>query len=446
MTAISGAILRRAASLSLGTMLVALAMSGPLAADDRGGERIFTDSFELGHVSAWSRFQPQDSAASTLDLIEPQQSLIFNDPTPAIVLGFRDPLSGVDLSSLSIQVDDQVISGCRLSAHSAACEAPALDSGFHALQISLADRQGNTVELNQQLEIVLDTVPPQIVWQSPIDGSLLATPQVSAEALVNDADDQVSAIRINGSGQVPDGKTVTANVALQAGANELWIEAVDRAGNLSRSAIEVTLDLIPPTIALLEPSPGALTQRPTVRFRGSVSDDHGVEGLWIEGSPVALMDGDFDLEVPLVEGVNDISLLARDSAGREVQWTVAVERVTVPEVVITSPVDRQRISTTTVDVSGAFNGSVAGIWVNGIPATLDAGTFTVDNVPLDGGATALIAAGFTAGGSTSTDKITVLRDLESPILGVSEPLPGSETFAATTTVIGAVRDCSPRTV
>jgi len=91
-----------------------------------------------------------------------------------------------------------------------------------------------------------------------------------------------------------------------------------------------------------------------------------------------------------------------------------------PEVSITSPENRSIFNTSPITVSGEISDTVEEVTVNGVPASLNALTWTAE-VPLQEGNNVLAAIAKDAGGNESTASIKVELDTTPPALAITSP-------------------------
>lgn len=91
-----------------------------------------------------------------------------------------------------------------------------------------------------------------------------------------------------------------------------------------------------------------------------------------------------------------------------------------PEVSITSPENRSIFNTSPITVSGEISDTVEEVTVNGVPASLNALTWTAE-VPLQEGNNILAAIARDAGGNESTASIEVELDTTPPALAITSP-------------------------
>ena len=117
-----------------------------------------------------------------------------------------------------------------------------------------------------------------------------------------------------------------AAVQLREGLNSLTAVAANYAGESPASApVAITLDTTGPTMSWT-PNDRDGFFATTTTVRGSVSDVHaGVAEVLVNGRAAALAaNGAFTAEVALEEGVNQLTVMARDRVGNETTETRAV--------------------------------------------------------------------------------------------------------------------------
>lgn len=114
--------------------------------------------------------------------------------------------------------------------------------------------------------------------------------------------------------------------------------------------------------------------------------------------------------------------------------------MTTLAVSIISPTAGQPINTTTVTVTGTVTNTSATVTVNGVAAAVGGESYTANSVPLpaEGLNTLLVMA--TAGVSTATAQITVIRDTIPPTAVIESPLNGATITTPTVTVVGSIND------
>jgi len=111
-----------------------------------------------------------------------------------------------------------------------------------------------------------------------------------------------------------------------------------------------------------------------------------------------------------------------------------------PTVAITSPVEGALLSASPIAVAGSFTGEGVTLTVNGVAATLGAGTFDA-SLALPDGPHTIIATATNASGPAS-DAVDVVVDTTAPVVTISAPPDGLATTQASVLVTGSVVDAS----
>lgn len=170
---------------------------------------------------------------------------------------------------------------------------------------------------------------------------------------------------------------------------------------------------------------------PTIVLTGTASDaGSGLASVSVRssryGTPfAALVDGAgaFQVEVPLAEGTNVLTVAARDAQGNEAtrQVTVTLGLPSVPRLAITSPSANAHTTEATIAVAGTVESSLAAADIElglGTATTTPVGsdghyTFRFDAVPLELGTNVLVVTAQTANGRVSVQTV-VVRDAVAP--------------------------------
>lgn len=84
--------------------------------------------------------------------------------------------------------------------------------------------------------------------------------------------------------------------------------------------------------------------------------------------------------------------------------------VSAPVVAITSPADGVTVESSPIEVTGTINDSSAVVTVNGVSASVGAGTFTASDVPLVSGSNTITATAMNTDNLTGSHTITVILD------------------------------------
>jgi hypothetical protein len=221
---------------------------------------------------------------------------------------------------------------------------------------------------------------------------------------------------------------------------------LDVAGNSATTSIAVRLDKTPPSVIVGSPTEGATLFSSQTNVSGTITDSgSGVADSKCNGAPAQVVGGSFGCGVTLALGVNAFSTQATDFAGNSTTTTTHVTLLGKPVVSITSPTNLSFTSISPVTVRGTVDDTSATVTVNGLPAFVSAGAFSVI-VPLNEGSNTLTAVAQNAGGNQGTADVLVTLDTTPPHVSISSPADNSTTTESTISVSGIVNDIVVGTV
>ena len=169
-------------------------------------------------------------------------------------------------------------------------------------------------------------------------------------------------------------------------------------------------------IGITSPVNGFLTSASEVEVVGTVGD--GVDTIEVNGISATLSFGNFSAIVPLREGNNTVTAVARNDIGGLGSSSVLVIRdTTPPAVAIETPTSNQIVSTSTVDIVGMVNDIVTGtvneancqVMVSGRAGSAIADvsnrTFQVRDFPLVPGPNTITVVAMDAAGNESAPAV-----------------------------------------
>lgn len=232
-----------------------------------------------------------------------------------------------------------------------------IEEGKGALRLFAQDKAGNQIEVI--LDYIVDLTPPLVRIDTPtanlVAGAAGGELQVAGEV----SDDNLKGYRVWFQAGESDAPTMLAEVTtsqtvnaiaavdlsqLPEGKGNLYVEAEDRAGQVTKSTVALVVDNTPPQVELRTPVEGGYVVAPS-RIQGSVSDVNFLEyqidyapGLnprdtaWVQ----LLVSGKEESEAlgfwdPLPEdGVYTLRLSAVDQAGNRAEARASITVDTVP--------------------------------------------------------------------------------------------------------------------
>jgi subtilase family serine protease/flagellar hook assembly protein FlgD/fibronectin type 3 domain-containing protein len=185
-----------------------------------------------------------------------------------------------------------------------------LADGPLPLRFDARDAVGNLSELND-VQYIVDGTPPQISISGVSDGGLY---NHARTPLITIVETHPGPTQILLGGQPYNSGTPVET----EGVHHLYVLARDQAGNEASIVLSFEIDLTPPPIAFTAPANGAVLSTPLVTIQIATEAQAQVT-LTTAGGPLeGVADGQGQIafaDVPLDEGVNDFSAVARDLAG-----------------------------------------------------------------------------------------------------------------------------------
>jgi hypothetical protein len=188
-----------------------------------------------------------------------------------------------------------------------------LAGGANSLLIHAEDAYGNTAETT--LNLTLDTTVPVLNVSQPVNGSTISARSTVVQGTVTD--EFLKELRVNGVVCTVTDDAFTTAVALNEGTNTIQVIAEDTAGNTETVSIVVTCDDLAPVITVTGPDANAYLNTSPVTITGR-AEDADLAGVNVNGAAAALNGNEFTKTgVDLVEGENQVTIEAADSAGNQ---------------------------------------------------------------------------------------------------------------------------------
>lgn len=154
---------------------------------------------------------------------------------PEISVRIRDELSGMDNSSISLEIDNRTpkvreIAGGRVTCYP---RSP-LEEGPHVARVEAENLEGNSEELAWTFEV--DATRPGLVVTNPADNSSTRDEKIEVRGTV---DEPLRSLRINGREIPLENGRFREKVDLDEGRNSISVTAVDEAGNIAQESLSV---------------------------------------------------------------------------------------------------------------------------------------------------------------------------------------------------------------
>lgn len=237
--------------------------------------------------------------------------------------------------------------------------------------------------------VVIDTLPPRIVFSSPAGDSTQNYSSISVAGQVIE-ENPLSNFKVTFNGaplstQLALGGLFSAQINnLKEGPNQISVIATDGAGNTYVASRTITVDTIPPHLVILSPTNGSSTNRAVVTIQGEV--EAGV-ALKVNGIENVTLPYPFQLN----PGANVITIEAIDTGLNHATVTRVVTLDTVPPTVQFQEPSRFPFNTrfSRVVLTATANEPLKSVTLNNISYPLTSPTtFTVE-IYLDDGTHAL---------------------------------------------------------
>jgi len=205
-----------------------------------------------------------------------------------------------------------------------------LEEGPNLIKVEAVDAAGNIAR--GQLTVVLDTHPPSLDVRLTAEGQrhTMHTGTIvtkDAEAQFELIADENGTVEVAGRGilTVEAGHVTTWSCQMDEGINEIMFSIWDIAGNKgSQENFAIVLDTVAPSVILLFPDNGTVTDRQFVIVKGLTEPGADVH---INGVVANILgDGSFEAIVPLKIGINSLLIVVTDEANNSRSSSVTVIR------------------------------------------------------------------------------------------------------------------------
>jgi len=117
-----------------------------------------------------------------------------------------------------------------------------------------------------------------------------------------------------------------------------------------------------------------------------------------------------------------------------------------PTVIITSPLNLVTVGSSPINISGIVDDPAATVTVNGIPAAISSGQFTVSNVTISEGMNTIVARAIDPSNNIATASVNISLDSTPPHIAITSPPDGYKTASSPITVTGIINDIVRGTV
>lgn len=216
------------------------------------------------------RLVVRETVPPVITITAPASGAFITTNQPEIVFTVVDQQngSGVDLSTLSLDVDGQAVSLSSVSSTAitngfrVSYNPGTMADGRHTISATCADHDGNT-SAAVSASFTVDTVPPTLNVTSPTVGLITNAPGLVVQGVTNDDTSSPVTVKVtlNGADQgavtlAQDG-SFSKSITMAEGMNTIVVTATDAAGQSSTITRTAELDTSVPVIqsATVSPNP-----------------------------------------------------------------------------------------------------------------------------------------------------------------------------------------------
>ena len=233
------------------------------ATDTAGNVTTVDDSHTT--LGQYLRLKVKETVAPVASFTYPTASATITSNKPAIEFKVTDSGSGVKPSTCRVKVDSGseqtvTLTGSGTEYTGTYTPSTVLSDGSHTVTVYAYDYDGNKSNV-ASVTFKIDTTPPTLVLDNPVDNLLVNTTSGTISGTTNDVtsspvtvtatinDTSVGSITVNANG------TFSKSVTWNEGANTVVVTARDSAGKTTTITRTVTVDLTPPTFTEVSISP-----------------------------------------------------------------------------------------------------------------------------------------------------------------------------------------------
>ena len=343
-----------------------------------------------------------DDHTPTISIVSPSTGSLMNHSKVIVEGTYAELGSGVSSVTYWLDQDDAVeVTAVEDGNWTHALKG--LSEGDHSLRVVISDRVNNTMT-DGPVSFHIDTITPVLLVDEFMD--LVNAPTFDLSGTTEPGVDLEIAGEPVDIG--PDG-TFVHTYQLVEGVNMIILRVHDEAGNWNVTALEVTLDTVPPQLSVESPTSGIWTNASYVMVQGTV-EPHAE--LTVDDVVVDSSMGEFEHRIDLPQGLIEIHIIAIDAAGNDVRIALSLHvDQTAPSLSLNEPTTLEVLTREdTISVSGeVIEQNLTDLKINSEPLVVAAGYFAKTYHIGEGENTFSIVALDMAGNEDSIDLI-VVRD------------------------------------
>ncbi len=220
----------------------------------------------------------KEKVAPVITVVYPTEGAFLTNNQPSFQWSISDDDSGVDESSIKINIDgSDITEGITkdTSENTCTCEythTEALSDGEHTVIFSAADHDGN-IAAQKTVKFKVDTVAPTLTVSTPSDNLVTNEEEITVSGTTSDITSSPVTVTINGE-QVTVGENgaFSKQITLEPGENTITVIAKDSAGKTTEVTRRVTLDTGAPEFQSVTITPNPVDGGKTFIISVSVTD------------------------------------------------------------------------------------------------------------------------------------------------------------------------------
>lgn len=285
------------------------------------------------------------------------------------------------------------------------------------------------VQLRSTMDVtikLIDDVAPRLTIETPKDGTEQRQQEVTVKGTSYDKHTDVDRVEISIDGEnwfeaelSPDKFTYEMELTdLEQGLVLIRVRVFDEAGNKKESAVSILVDSTPPSLSVITPESGMITN---LRFLEIVGTTDVGAKVYINDQPIETRYTLISHTLVLAEGPNAIKVAAVDYLGNvnEIIRYVTLD-TQAPYVAILNMEDGTQVNTAEITLIGESEKEDVTITVGGVEVKVKDGSFTVD-VSLVEGINDIEIYAVDEVGNERLTYLRVLLDQTAPWLRVTSP-------------------------
>ena len=309
-----------------------------------------------------------------IQVLEPEDALVTDVAQIGIKGVITDLGSGIAESNLILTNEEQKADeyALLLKSDGSFHQIVALSMGLNQIKVIATDNNA----LSSAISVTIirkkkdpDQKAPEITTNQPSDDFISEEDLLTVSGTIKDSESGVFEAKIWNSvnGNRFGSRVLALNqegfflekLPVQIGVNTITIQALDGAGNIAEKKISGIVrkpDIIPPTLIILDPSRGFVTEESTIIVHGrAVDDNSGIESTVITLEYLGKImyeknlkldeSGFFSETLTLMEGENLLTIVAKDKRNNQAKATLKGNRIPKPiEIVIQLQIGSKKVS------------------------------------------------------------------------------------------------------